>query len=407
MKEVHAAATRLVLRHPFWAELYYSLTVQEGSLVSTPSVGTLATDGRTLWVNPEFWATMSHDERVAALAHEVGHKMLLHTTRCGARNPRLWNRACDFVVNAILKENGFVLGRGWLYDPRFAGRSAEDVYSELEREQPPQGEDGGGAGEGGEDGEDSGGAGEGGEDGEGRGGGQGQGPQWDDLRRPEGSGEAISNFEKEVMQTVQKALATAKAMGTAPAGMSAFDDVCTPSREPWYNHLHRFMQSLSYAEYNWAKMNRRHAVVNNVFAPDHYSEALGEIVIAIDCSGSVFTAADQANFAGHVNAILAEARPRKVHVMYFDTCITRHDTIEAGELDFRTRPAGGGGTSFVPIFNKIATEGITPDAVVVLTDCYGDYPPAPHYPVLWASIEERVGSYFPPFGDFIFVDPRA
>ena len=76
------ASVRLMLKYPFWSELYFSMTVY-----SAPDIPTLATDGVNLWVNPEFWATLSLDLKISAIAHEIGHKMLLHSTRRGARNP--------------------------------------------------------------------------------------------------------------------------------------------------------------------------------------------------------------------------------------------------------------------------------------------------------------------------------
>lgn len=429
------ASVRLMLKFPFWSELYFSMTVFEDY-----ECPTLVTDGRNLWVNPDFWKTLTLDLKISAVAHEIGHKMLLHSTRRGARDQKLWNIAADYVVNDILKSNGFQLGSGWLFDAQYHGWSTEAVYADIEKKAEKhygQGQGEGGEGENEEeqkgeasgqgsqgkgddsqnDGDTEGGdssqaAGKGSE-----GGGQGNlvtysvpgvsqewEDKWQDIKEVTGSKEQIEKIERDTIEQVQKAALSAKAHGKGVVGMDAFDGVCQPSREPWYNHLHRFMQSLSVSEYNWAKVNRRTLVQHNLFAPHHYSESLGKVVFAIDCSGSVFGAAEQANFAGHVNAILAEAKPSKVHVMYFDSKVTRHDELDYGCLEFSTRPKGGGGTSFAPIFAKIEDEGIVPELVVVLTDCFGDYPrEEPQYPVIWASIEEDVGSYYPPFGEFMFV----
>lgn len=447
------AAVRLMLKFPFFSELYYTMTVYDDETIPT-----LCTDGRNLWVNPEFWATLSLDLKIAAVAHEIGHKMLLHSTRRGHRNPVLWNVAADYVVNAILKANGFTLDKGWLYDAKYEGMTTEAVYSELEKEVKREQEDGksekkgdsqgqpgknSGPADGNSDPDDSG-AGDGGDrsdsgqpqgDGQEGAGGNPSGGQpgagagakpspdlnipgvsqdwkdkWQDIKELQGSKETIEKAERETIEQVQKAIVTARAHGSAPGGMTAFDDVCTPSREPWYNHLHRYMQSLSQAEYSWARINRRHLVQHSVFAPANYSEALENVVFAIDTSGSVFSAAAQANFAGHVNAILAEAKPKRTHVLYFDTRITRHDELDYGQLDFDTKPSGGGGTSFHPIFKFIEDEGLTPEVCIVLTDCMGDYPrDEPPYPVLWCSIMdpyELFGGYLPPFGDILYVDPN-
>jgi len=91
------AAVRLMLKFPFWSELYYTMTIYDD-----PDCPTLSTDGRNMWVNPTFWAGLTLPLKIAALAHEIGHKMLLHSTRRGSRNPMLWNIAADYVVNASL-----------------------------------------------------------------------------------------------------------------------------------------------------------------------------------------------------------------------------------------------------------------------------------------------------------------
>lgn len=454
------AAVRLMLKFPYWSELYYTMTIYEDA-----NQPTLRTDGRNMWVNPTFWATLSLDLKIAALAHEVGHKMLLHCSRRGARHPMLWNIAADFVVNAILKKNGFQLGADWLFDPKYEGWAVEAVYHDLEQhaQKKPQGgknesEDeegetgqnagqaqGGSADDSEGDGDseksagglggdtpgtdDNGGAGGGTAElpvpgsANGQGGGGGNVPgnadfdvpgvsqqwkdMWQDINDMQGSAEEVDKAEKEVLEAVEKAILTARAHGHCPAGMEGFDDLMKPSREPWYNHLHRFMQALSQSEYNWARINRRHLVQHNIFTPANYSESLEHVVFAIDTSGSVFDRQSQAGFAGHVNAILAETKPKHTHVLYFDAKVQRHDELEYGALEFSTRPKGGGGTDFRPVFEYLENEGVQADAVIVLTDCYGGFPDdAPPYPVLWASIidPKALGHYHPPFGEVVHVD---
>lgn len=437
------AAVRLMLKFPYWSELYYTMTIYEDH-----SLPTLATDGRNMWVNPAFWASLSLDLKIAALAHEVGHKMLLHCSRRGARHPMLWNIAADFVVNAILKKNGFQLGADWLYDPKYEGWTVEAVYHDLEQhaQKKPQGGKNESEDETGETGQNSGQAqggsaddseGDGSSDGSGAGGEHGRPARsgggctegagaavphedfevpgvsqqwkdmWQDINDMQGSAEEVDKAEKEVLEAVEKAILTARAHGHCPAGMEGFDDLMKPSREPWYNHLHRFMQALSQSEYNWARINRRHLVQHNIFTPANYSESLEHVVFAIDTSGSVFDRQSQAGFAGHVNAILAETKPKHTHVLYFDAKVQRHDELEYGALEFSTRPKGGGGTDFCPIFEYLENEGIQADAVVVLTDCCGGFPDdAPPYPVLWASIidPKDLGHYHPPFGEVVHVD---
>jgi predicted metal-dependent peptidase len=131
-----------------------------------------------------------------------------------------------------------------------------------------------------------------------------------------------------------------------------------------------------------------------------YSESLGEVVVAIDCSGSVYGPAEQAGFAGHVSTILSEAKPAKVHVLYFDSQIQRHEELDPGLMDFSTHPKGGGGTAFEPIWGWCEDEGVVPAVCIVLTDTYGSFGQEPEYPVIWASIAENVTV---PFGELIYV----
>ncbi|MFN3883741.1 MAG: VWA-like domain-containing protein, partial [Rhodocyclaceae bacterium] len=54
------------------------------------------------------------------------------------------------------------------------------------------------------------------------------------------------------------------------------------------------------------------------------------------------------------------------------------------ELRLPRRFEGGGGTSFVPVFEWLERAGQRPDALIYFTDADGEFPArAPDYPVLW------------------------
>lgn len=364
-----ACAVRLTLRFPFWAEMFYSVTIVEAD--ETTGVDTAGTDGRTLWINRKFWTALSLDEQIGLAAHELGHKMFLHCTRRGSRDPELWNMACDHVINLLLTENGMTLPKGGLCDPRFAGMISETVYNILLQEQKAGKKHKMPAGH-------------------------------RDIIEPKGTPEQIEKLEVAIQATVERAIANGKAYGNLPKGVDhGVVASHKPKREAWYNALHRYMQSLSSSEYNWARLNRRTLRSHGVFTPLHQSEALGDVAVFIDASGSVFGAAAQSNFAGHLNAILSEAKPRRVHQYYFDSCVYPGEVIEAGTLDFTSRPRGGGGTSFAPIFRQLEEDGIVPEVCIILTDLEGSFPDsAPEYPVVWASIEEHDA----PFGQVLFIE---
>lgn len=366
------AAVRLTVRFPFWCELFYSMNVIEVHKDDplAQQIQTEATDGKNLWVNVEHFGKLKLEEQVQELVHELSHKMFLHATRQGFRDPKLWNVAADYAINALMKQQGFPLGSDWLYEAKYDGWLAEKIYADLVDDErkgnpPPQ-----------------------------------MSPKRADLRKPEGTPEQIQQLDQETQAVVDRAIENAKARGDLPAGieqqtMKAY----RAASEPWYNHLHRYMQSLSTSTYNWARLNRRTLRTHGFFSPHHYSEALGDVVLFIDGSGSCFSRAQQAQFAEHVNAIMAEAKPKRVVVYYFDTKTYPPKEYEPGALEIDLVPKGGGGTSFAKIFDQAEADGYCPDVAIVLTDMLGTMPASePNYPVFWADVLGHVGEA--PFGEY-------
>ena len=75
---------------------------------------------------------------MSALVHEVLHAALQHIWRRGDRDRELWDMACDYVVNQIIKDQGLQLPPGVFLSGRFKGMSADAVYSILLEEMLPQ-----------------------------------------------------------------------------------------------------------------------------------------------------------------------------------------------------------------------------------------------------------------------------
>lgn len=357
-----AAVVRLTIHHPFFTEVLYSMELAEGFADGTPKVDTACTDSRTLWLNREFFEKLSLDEQMGLIAHEVCHKIFLHPTRRGMREPGLANVAMDLAINPILIDNGFKLPAGGLNEPKYKGWLFERIYSDLKDEREKQG---------------------------GGGGKPDPSAPWEDVIEPEGmTADEKAALEEETKAIVERAAANAMAMGRAPAGIAqGLTQAYKAAAEPWHNHLHRYMQALSQSTYSWARINRRALLTHGVFAPHHYSEALGDVVVFVDTSGSCYEAAQQVRFAEHLNAILSECKPQRTWLYYFDTRVYPGEEIEPGQLEIQTNPKGGGGTSFEPLFERLDEDGIVPDVCIVLTDMEGSFPAdAPEYPVVWASI---------------------
>jgi len=113
-------------------------------------------------------------------------------------------------------------------------------------------------------------------------------------------------------------------------------------------------------------------------------------------------------FFAEMAGILGDCRPKELFIIWCDAKVHRVDQCdEPSDLNVvRHKGApGGGGTSFVPVFDEIAKLGLEPDALVYLTDGMGAFPnQKPSYPVIWGNIWPT-STY--PWGDVVDVPKQA
>jgi predicted metal-dependent peptidase len=194
---------------------------------------------------------------------------------------------------------------------------------------------------------------------------------------------------------VNQAVTLAKQAGKIPTGIRRALDGAAEAGVDWRELLRRLWSETTPADYSWMRPNRRH-VWAGLYLPGVGREGVGEVAIAVDCSGSV-NSRQLRLFEAEVQSILEGQRPQRVYVLYFDSIVHKVETFEAGQpvaLD----PVGGGGTEFAPCFEWLDQHGVVPQTLVFLTDLYGSFPSAePTYPVLWASTGGRKA----PFGEVI------
>jgi predicted metal-dependent peptidase len=391
---IQKARTTLLLDHPFFGTLLFRLGAQPRS-----SIATMATDGVSLYFNPQFVETLSAAEIAGTLAHEVMHPALQHHTRRGGRNPRRWNMACDYAINPMLLDAGLTLPKDVLLDNRFRGMSAERIYNLLEEEEQNQSSSSNPESESQDDSADSGGGSNNSESSEEAmdephaphtPGGIGQVL---DAPEPEnGEANTVAKQARDWQIAVEQAENVAKLAGKLAAGVTRSLEAARAARVDWRELLRRAWSETIPADYSWTRPNRRH-VWNGLYLPGIVREGVGEICIAVDCSGSI-NARQLGLFEAEVRSILAGQQPRLIHVLYFDTEVQKYETYQAG-LPIKLTPVGGGGTDFRPCFHWLEERGITPQTLVFLTDLWGSFPEqAPPYPVLWASTDTRSA----PFG---------
>jgi predicted metal-dependent peptidase len=388
---IQKARTTLLLDHPFFGSLLFRLGARARN-----SIATMATDGVSLFFNPDFVETLNAAELAGVLAHEVMHPALQHHTRRGDRNPKRWNMACDYAINPMLVDAGLILPKDVLLDHRFRGMSAERIYNLLEEQENQDTSN--------EKTQDR--PAEGGGDASCNEGEEGDTPS--SLQTPGGIGQvldapepidgedaSVADQSREWQIAVEQAENVAKLAGKLPAGVERSLEAAQTAGVDWRELLRRAWSETIPSDYSWTHPNRRH-IWAGLYLPGVTSEGVGEIAIAVDCSGSV-NARQLGLFEAEIRSILGGQQPRLVHVLYFDAEVHKVETYQAGQ-PITLAPVGGGGTDFRPCFRWLEEQGITPQTLIFLTDLCGTFPgDAPPYPVLWASSEVRPV----PFGEVI------
>lgn len=394
---IQRARTSLLLDHPFFGTLLFRLGGRPSN-----SIATMATDGVLLLYNPKFVDTLNAAELAGVLAHEVMHPALQHHTRRGDRDRVRWNMACDYAINPMLLDAGLTLPKDVLFDNRFRGMSAERIYNLIEEDEKEDGSSGQS------------------ESPSGNGTGApndgslqndeaanepqapatpgGVGQVLDAPEPEEGDCPSIAEQDREWQIAVEQAETVARVAGKLPGGAVRAKEASQAAGVDWRELLLRAWSDTIPADYSWTRPNRRH-VWAGLYLPGIVSEGVGEIAIAVDCSGSV-SSRQLGLFESEVRSILAGQRPQLVHVLHFDAAIQKVETYQAGQL-VSLSPIGGGGTDFRPCFDWLQEQGIIPQTLVFLTDLCGTFPSeAPPYPVIWASTESQRA----PFGKVVPMD---
>ena len=354
-QRLYKATTDLVGREEFVA-LAGVLMIGTKSVVD--GLPTACTNGRDELYGREFVDSLNDAEFRFLMLHECYHKMYRHLTtwrHLYEQDKQRANQACDYVINLKLydtdahKSGWIKMPDGGLVDPKYANMSAKEVYDLLDG----QGQ-GGGGGQGGEGGE------------------QGQGGfddhDWDGAK--ELSSEEADALAREIDEAVRQGAIMAGKMGTG--GLRDISELLETKKD-WRELLRDFVTTTcSGKDYStWRKPNRRY-VGMDMLMPSSISESMGEIVVAIDTSGSIGQQ-ELNKFLTEVKGICDQVKPSKVRVLYWDTEVCGHEVYGQEELDNlpkSTKPKGGGGTMVECVPMYMSEHGIKPECVVILTDGY-------------------------------------
>ena len=100
---------------------------------------TAATDGKNIYFDQNYFASLSESEKLYLIAHEILHIKFLHFLRLKDKNGKkrdfeAWNIATDAVINANLERDGFTIKEGDINIPNALNYSAEELYEIILQE---------------------------------------------------------------------------------------------------------------------------------------------------------------------------------------------------------------------------------------------------------------------------------
>lgn len=391
-----AAKIQLLRDHPFWATILLSLPI-----VETKSVPIMGTDGYNLYWNSEGVKLLGSIENIKfALCHEIVHVIMDHMQRGVNKDKKLFNISADIVDNHLLEKNSIAFNQRdteislWnaaalakiqsMKDMKLDEVTAEEVYKVLlEKAKKVKCTCGQSGGADGDENDDCPAHGD---------------PSGFDTHVPR---PREDHENTKVKHAIVKAAQTAQGAGQGklPAGLDRLIKEILEPQVDWWVKLKNLMESKcrGYQRTRLYPSKKSHAIGH--FMPSSYGTQVGDIVAAIDTSGSI---GDET-----LRRFLAELMgmshlSKRTYIMTCDAEV--HEFIEANSLNVWQIPGklkfkGGGGTDFRPVFKRVAKERIKPKVLVYLTDTYGTFPTKkPEYPVLWVVVG---GSKEVPWGELI------
>ncbi len=371
-------ATLLKIRgdHPFFGTLALFAEFQ-----MTSAVAAAATDGKTVYFNPDFVDGLDSGRLCGLITHELMHAALLHTVRRRTREPLIWNIAADIVVNAMIQQGtSYPLPDGAVEDSSLGHLSVEEVYEQLAHngsEIPTLGlldllspTDGWNGGLGGAA----------------------------DAAAPGALADGeMGRLQRHWRGALQQAGAVVRRTGKGFGcnGLDAVRDIrdACDSRIDWRDLLWQFVVA---TPFDFGGFDRRH-IHRGLYLEDMVGESI-RVAICIDTSGSIGGRELDA-FYGEVRGILDAYPHIRGQLLFADTNLYGPHEFSASVPMPQAR--GGGGTFFAPFFDWVAQQGRgeAPELCLYFTDGFGLFPDStPTVPVLWVVSPGGLESSKFPFG---------
>ncbi|MFO7596170.1 MAG: VWA-like domain-containing protein, partial [Desulfocurvibacter africanus] len=206
--------------------------------------------------------------------------------------------------------------------------------------------------------------------------------------------------EQSWQAALAQAVHKARECGELPGSLERLAGELLSPALNWRDLLRRFLAGSARNDFSWVRPNRRYLHAG-LYLPGLENEALAEVAVAVDVSGSI-TQAELDLFATELLAILEEF-DTTLTVLTCDAALTSQKHVARWDLALEFRAKGGGGTDFRPPFEQLREDGVAPACLIYFTDLEcASFPDEPEYPVQWVTPNPDHAP--PPFGETVIME---
>ena len=347
LKKAHIA----LMKHRETA-LYSGVMLMGKNAVIEDNV-TAYTNGVDKKYGREFISKLTDPELRGLILHENLHVALKHIPRFKKEfkdNAQAINVATDYAVNDVIMNLNdrdlCKLPEGGLYDAKYHNWSVREIYEDLKKQQKQN--------------KDS-----------------GKGESLGKTLDEHGFEDAQNMTDEEAKEMSGKIDKALREGGILAGRMGAkiprvIGDMLEPKVD-WREVLREFVSSATKGndEYTWRRFNKRQ-MANDIYLPSMENESIGELIVAIDTSGSI-GGQELTEFASELASICSVATPSKVRVLWWDTEVHGEQVFLPEHYDNikdLLKPQGGGGTMVSCVSEYLNKQRVEAEATIVFTDGY-------------------------------------
>lgn len=355
---------------PFYSAVYETIEKIE---VTDNQIFTMAVSSDKLMYNPQFVNSISYEEFLYNICHEIAHIALMHVLRRQNRDKIIWNLACDYYVNKLITEEFELIPETKIYNSQFniafchddlyddtidiEVDTCESIYERLLEEYNSETEP---------------------------------------LSKVKTNRQVIPNnytpdlvddtgdcsipkmqLEQITSEMISKALVNAEIIGSNGIGKtsSILDRhvrKIVKGKIDWKKILRKYLKSATLTDNSFSRLDKRYIYADRIVAGQIEDEKkkIEGIKICIDASGSV-SDEDLAVFLGQVWKMCKQFKVT-AEVIYWDTLITSKGSFKGYKEFERVNQIGGGGTDPACLFEYFSSKEckIKPIVTIIFTDGY-------------------------------------